>query len=441
MISWICDKPLDLAPIGTVYDTLHIGDQPPLQLSRPIEAQKFDLMERFPDESKAIDAWFNALEKGQDALFAAAQVRSMPRTFGAAVKWWNHRGFKRYCDRTTAEVVSDITDNPHLAKVFFSQWGDFGGRPSTASFAIHAAVLSSYVENGAYYPVGSAASIAEHMLPAITSGDSEARSGVEVTSLIMEDDELVGVETAEGEKIYAAKVVSNIGARETIDRLLPDGHNHQDWVDEIHSIGFNICHYSLFLGFAGDVEAAGMTKSNHWLYPNGEVDAVWTTAPEGIPPGMFVSFASMKDPAHDPGPDQKYAGEIMTWSDWSTVERFADLPRDQRGEDYQAFKQKIEDVLFEQFTKYFPRLAELVVFREVSTPLATASFTSHIKGSFYGLDVTPKRIGTDALRMKTPIKGLFLTGQDVVTPVIPGALWSGILTAGSIDPKVFMHMA
>ena len=61
MISWICDKPLDLAPIGTVYDTLHIGDQPPLQLSRPIEAQKFDLMERFPDESKAIDAWFHAI--------------------------------------------------------------------------------------------------------------------------------------------------------------------------------------------------------------------------------------------------------------------------------------------------------------------------------------------------------------------------------------------
>ena len=358
-------------------------------------------------------------EKGQDALFAAAQVRSMPRTFGAAVKWWNHRGFKRYCDRTTAEVVSDITDNPNLANVFFSQWGDFGGRPSTASFAIHAAVLSSYMENGAYYPVGSAASIAEHMLPAITFGDSEARSGVEVTTLMMEDDEVVGVETAEGEKIYSAKVVSNIGARETIDRLLPDGHNHQDWVDEIHSIGFNICHYSLFLGFAGDVEAAGMTKSNHWLYPNGEVDAVWTTAPESIPPGMFVSFASMKDPAHDPGPDQKYAGEIMTWSDWSTVERFADLPRDQRGEDYQAFKQKIEDVLFEQFTKYFPRLAELVVFREVSTPLATASFTSHTKGSFYGLDVTPKRISTDALRMKTPIKGLYLTGQDVVTPGIP----------------------
>lgn len=42
-------------------------------------------------------------------------------------------------------------------------------------------------------------------------------------------------------------------------------------------------------------------------------------------------------------------------------------------------------------------------------------------GSFYGLDVTPKRITTDALRMKTPIEGLYLIGQDVLTPGIPGA--------------------
>ena len=34
---------------------------------------------------------------------------------------------------------------------------------------------------------------------------------------------------------------------------------------------------------------------------------------------MFVSFASLKDPSHDPGTDRKYAGEMIAWSDWSTV--------------------------------------------------------------------------------------------------------------------------
>ncbi len=211
-------------------------------------------------------------------------------------------------------------------------------------------------------------------------------------------------------------------------------------MSEIRSIGPNICHYSLFLGFEGDVEAAGMTKSNHWLYPTGEVDVVWTDAPDSAPPGMFVSFASLKDPAHDPGPEKKYAGEMMVWSDWSTVERWAGVPPGERGEDYQTFRKQIESVLLKQFATYFPRLAKLIVFHELSTPLATAWITGHRMGSFYGLDVTPHRIMTDALRMKTPIDGLYLTGQDVLSPGIPGAFWGGFLCAATIDPKVFMHM-
>lgn len=440
MLDWLCDSPIKLAPIGPVYDTLHIGDAAPLKLSRPASAQRMDLKERFPDDAAAIDKWFDAIIDGCDAMDTAGHVRSMPSVFASAVKWWRGKRLSRFCERTTAEVVNEITGNAELAKVLMAQWGDFGGRPTTTSFAFHAAVMNSYLEAGAYYPVGGAGSIGEHLLPTITNNGGETRAGVEVTSLIMQNGVVTGVETVDGDKFFAKRIVSNIGARETVDRLLPEGHGHDEWVNEIRSIGPNICHYSLFLGFEGDVEAAGMTKSNHWLYPTGEVDVVWSDTPHGRPPAMFVSFASLKDSAHDPGPDKKYAGEMIAWSDWSTVEKWADVPPGERGDHYQTFKKNIECVLLEQFASYFPRLAELIVFHEISTPLATASITGHRMGSFYGLDVTPHRITTDALRMKTPIDGLYLTGQDVLTPGIPGAFWAGFLCAGTIDPKVFMHV-
>ena len=440
MLDWLCDSPIDLAPIGAVYDTLHMGDSAPLPLSRPAEAQRIDLKERFPKDVEAIDAWFTAILEARDSLTAIVQGRAMPSIVASGIKWWRSRQVKRYCERTTAEVAAEITSNSELANCLMAQWGDFGGRPSTASFAIHATVMQSYLESGAYYPVGGASSIARRLLPTISQGGGESRAGVEVASLIMTDGVVTGVETAAGEKFFADKVVSNIGARETVDRLLPDGHGRDDWAKEVRSFGPNICHYSLFLGFAGDVEAAGMTKSNHWLYPTGEVDAVWTDAPDGRPPAMFVSFASLKDPAHDPGPERKYAGEMIAWSDWSTVERWADLPPEARGEAYALFKKKIKTVLLDQFAHYFPRLAELIVFHEVSTPLATASITGHRMGSFYGLDVTPRRITSDALRMKTPVEGLYLTGQDVLTPGVPGAFWGGCLCAVCIDPKVLKHI-
>ena len=121
-----------------------------------------------------------------------------------------------------------------------------------------------------------------------------------------------------------------------------------------------------------DIEAAGASRSNHWVYPTGEVDAIWDAAPDGDPPGFFVSVASLKDPNHDPGPTRKYAGEMVVWTDWSTVATWAGRPPGERGANCAAFRDAVEDKMFALFEAHFPDLAELVVLREHSTPLATA---------------------------------------------------------------------
>ena len=439
-LDWLCDTPIELAPMGAVFDCLHMGDAEPLSLSRPYEAQMLDLKERFPGDAEAVDAWFDAVHKAREAVYAVFQTRAMPQPYGDIVEWWKRGSIKHWCGRTTAEVAAEITNNRQLTNALVAQWGDHGGRPSVASFAIHAVVAHSWLECGAWYPVGGAEVISEHILPVITKAGGDARAGVRVEELLMEKGRVVGARTVDGEDIYADVVVSNIGARETVDRLLPDGHGEDDWVREIRSLASSLCHFSLFLGFEGDIEEAGASKVNHWLYPTGETDAVWKDAPNGTPPSMFVSYASLKDPTHEPGPKQQHSGELVTWTDWSVVERWAEMASGERGEDYAAFKAQVEERLFEQFKTYFPELAELVVFKELSTPLATAAITGHRQGAFYGLDVTPKRMLSDALRMKTPIKGLFLSGQDTASPGVPGAMWGGILCAASIDPKIFPQL-
>ena len=111
-----------------------------------------------------------------------------------------------------------------------------------------------------------------------------------------------------------------------------------------------------------------------------------------------------------------------------------------RGDDYRSFKARVEDVMFAQFEAYFPELAKLVVFRNLSMLLTTTAITGHHRGAFYGLDVTPKRVMSGALQAKTPVPGLFLAGQDVASPGIPGAIWGELLAAASVDPKIVRHM-
>lgn len=440
LIDWLTHTPMEFEPMGSVYDNLHLRDAPPIALSRPFEAQELDLKDRFPDEAEAVEAWIAALREARKTMYTLASTRAMPDFVGHMIEWWNQRAIDKWCKRTTQQVVDSITQNPDLAAAFTAQWGDCGGRPHKASFGIHALVCGSYLESGAWYPVGGGKAFAEHLIPTLTGAGGEARAGTKVETLLVEDDRVVGVRTCDGEDIRSAVVISNIGARETVNNLLPEGFGPEDWISEIQALPPSIAHFSLFLGFEGDVEEAGATRSNHWFYPEGEVDGVWDSAPEDDPPGFFVSFASLKDPSHDPGPTQKHAGEMVAWTDWSTVARWADLPSGARGADYQTFKQQVEEKMFALFKANFPELADLVVLRELSTPLATASITGHHEGRFYGLDGTPERVLSDALKAKTPIEGLYLSGQDVVSQGIQGALWGGILCAASVDPKVFKRL-
>jgi len=92
------------------------------------------------------------------------------------------------------------------------------------------------------------------------------------------------------------------------------------------------------------------------------------------------------------------------------------------------------------FTDKFPALAPLVVCHELGTPLATAKSTAHEKGGFYGLETTPRRMISDALSPRTPVSGLYLTGQDVLTPGVAGSLWSGMLAAAAIDPRIYTNL-
>lgn len=242
LLDWLCTTPIEFASMGAVYDTLHVGESEPLRLSRPYEAQEMDFKARFPAESDAIEEWINAMRKGREAAMTASQVNSLPAPFAAGLKWWKRNELDKWCGRTTNEVASSLTDNDDLINALTAQWGDFGGRPSVASFALHAMTVGSYLESGAWYPVGGGAAFAEHILPTITAVGGEARAGVKVSSLLIENDCVVGVTASDGETIRANNVISNIGARETVDYLLPDDCGHQDWIERIRSFGPSVAH-------------------------------------------------------------------------------------------------------------------------------------------------------------------------------------------------------
>ena len=79
-----------------------------------------------------------------------------------------------------------------------------------------------------------------------------------------------------------------------------------------------------------------------------------------------------------------------------------------------------------------PQVRGKIAHRELSTPLSTRHFAGYEHGEIYGLEHTPARFRARALRPRTGLKGFYLTGQDVCTAGIAGALFGAILSASAI---------
>ena len=437
ILGWLSGGSIEFRSLGTVYDTLHFPDGFEISVGRPAVAYIKELKDRFPDNVAEIDAYFEALLSAEEAGHMVAVERVIPEPFRSAHHWWHKRKIQRWCSRTTAEIIAELTSNPRLAAILSAQWGTYGGKPQEASFAFHATVMGHYLE-GAAYPVGGAAAIAKGLVSVIEAAGGSARAGTPVSEILLEDGKAVGVRTKSGKKFKAPTIVSAIGAGETVKHLLPAEIREDVWAREIASFKPSLCHFEVFLGFEGDIARHGATRSNHWFYENWDTNGALSAAPDGGDiPMMFVSFPSLKDTAHEPGPRNRHTGQMMILSDCSTVAKFADGGAVEQPSEWSAFKQKVETSMLAFFAKKFPALAPLIVYHELGTPLATSAFTGHEQGGFYGLETTPRRILSDALNVRTPVPGLFLSGQDVISPGIAGALAGGMLGAAAIDPRVF----
>src|SRR5690606_32938159 len=108
---------------------------------------------------------------------------------------------------------------------------------------------------------------------------------------------------------------------------------------------------------------------------------------------------------------------------------FEEEPWRNRGEEYQSMKDNFKEKMLQKLYKLLPQIEGRVTVAEVSTPLSTRHFTNHQNGEIYGLSHSPERFAIKTLRPRTPIKSLYMVGQDISIVGVAGALTSGMLCA------------
>ncbi len=424
---------LEWARMPEVYDRVVLGDR---SYDLVAGGRRFvdSLAERFPGKRAAIERYLAeviAMTKRGGPFFAD---RALPPGLSKLAGPLLRAPFLRRSDRTVEEVVRPLVGDGDLYEVLTAQCGDYGLSPRHASFAIHAMVVGHYLR-GAYYPVGGSSRIAAGAAAVIAEAGGEVFVGADVERVVLEQGRAVGVRMVDGRELRAPLVISDAGAPNTYGRLLdPEVAERTLMPARLRSVGPSSGHLSLYLGLDATDSALGLDGTNLWIYPERNRERAFErflADPDAPIPLVYASFPSAKDPtfaARFPG---KATVELVTLANMDWVERWQDAQWKRRGADYEAWKARMSERLLEVLVQQRPSIAGHIAHAELSTPLSTRHFTAHPRGEIYGLNHTPARFRLP-LRVETGIPGFLLTGQDLVSCGVAGALFGGALTAGVV---------
>ncbi|WP_299159007.1 NAD(P)/FAD-dependent oxidoreductase [uncultured Tenacibaculum sp.] len=438
LFDYVTNGDLKWEDMGDVYDKIIIGDKQ-YDFVKGVKNFKKQMIAYFPEEEQAINTYINTVFKAVKASKNYYISKTLSPVSNALAGGFLRKPFYKYSDKTTYEVLRSITDNEELIKVLTGQYGDYGLPPKQSSFSMHASVARHYFEGGSY-PIGGSSQIVKTIDPVIEAGGGTILVSAEVEEVLINKGKAIGVQMKDGKQISAKNIISNAGLITTYNKLLPASIVKQYQLKKhLQTVKPSVAHVSLYIGLEGTPEELQIPKTNYWVYPaKGDHDTCVKNYLEDLSqpfPVVYMSFPAAKDPDWKNRYPGKSAIDIITLVPYEMFEEWKQTSWKKRGDDYEQLKEKIAQRLLKELYKQLPQVEGEINYYELSTPLTTEHFINYEKGEIYGLDHSPSRFRQSFLKPKTPIKNFYLTGQDIVTAGIGGALFSGVLSGTAVTGK------
>lgn len=434
MFDFVSDGELEWAAMDVNYDRFFIGEER-FDMIAGKRALVESLKARFPAEEAAIDEYMLRMAQVGKAVQAISVEKALGPLAGKLFKLGRKAALPDYVNRTTYEVLRELTDDEMLIAVLTGQWGDSGVSPRDSSFIIHCLIANHYLR-GAYYPVGGASRMAETIIPVVQRSGGEVFTYANVEEILVKRGKVRGVRMADGTDIEAPLVISNAGVFNTFGQLLPEAVTRKHGYDKLQKrVTPSVGHLGLYIGLQQSAEELGLPKTNFWIYPNTQHKENLSAFAEDFKqpfPAVYISFPSAKDPSWESRYPNTATIEIVAPANFETFAPWKDQPWGKRGDEYEALKDHFTGRLLEHLFEKFPQLRGKIDYCELSTPLSTDFFCAYKRGEMYGLTHDPSRFDQAWLRPKTSIKGLYLTGQDVMTCGVGGAMAGGFIAAVSV---------
>ncbi len=397
----------------------------------------------FPEEGESIDEHFDLVIRTARLLPMLLVLKMLPERVYDLCTWLfdSQLGIIK---KTTRQVLESITGNQKLIGVLSYHYGDYGETPDRGAFLMHA-IIANHYRSGAYYPVGGPLRISEAIVRVVEKWGGKVLVRAPVSSILIDSNNRAYGVVVRGKEILAKSIVSSVGTPTTMTKLIPErcrgNLGKQINIMKDDNVASNISLMSVFVGISDPDGCLKLPKSNYWVHESWDHDAnIAEYRRDHLKiPLFFISFSSAKDPTYSERHPGKQTAMIIGACSYDDVERFKNDRVKHRSDEYTSMKAKWQDIFVQVLLGKFPELEGKIEYTEVGTAVTNDYYLGTHRGAVYGLAHTPKRFQQHWLRAETPIKNLYLSGQDICCCGIGGALVGGYLCAYAMSPRSLIH--
>uniref|UniRef100_A0A671YKZ0 Si:ch1073-13h15.3 n=1 Tax=Sparus aurata TaxID=8175 RepID=A0A671YKZ0_SPAAU len=447
----ISEGQLEFQELKQHFDTIQIGvgdDKRDYTIFSGKTEMKAHLLKQFPDDTEAIETFFKIMKVLLTLIPQWVSLFLLKSGIADLVS-----PVFRLTGTCAADFVNTLTSNKDLQVIFSYLF--YGVPPKDSSILINALLIHHY-KRGAYYPRGGASEIAFHIIRTIQKYGGNCLVRAPVSQIMVnEKGAAYGVKVRKGQEeveVHAPVVVSNCGIFTTFQKLLPpEIRVNTDVQKRLDMMKHGRGSFLVFSGFDGTEEELGLESTNFWLFKNNDMDKSMEDyfalskeeAPDNIPM-MFITMPSAKDPEAKLRHPGKSCMTILTMVKYEWFEEWKDTSVRKRGDEYYNYKMRFANNLFNWACTLFPNIKDKLVFQDVATPLTNMHYLGAQRGAMYSAEHNLDRFQAEAVarnRCNTPIKNLYISGQDVFSCGIAGALHGGLLCASTVlDHIVYIDL-
>ncbi|CAL8304125.1 unnamed protein product [Lota lota] len=447
----ITEGQLEFQKLDQHFDTIQIGlgaEKREYTIFTGKTEMEAHLKKQFPDETSAIEEFFKIMKVSAKKTHYLATLKLIPQWVSLFLLKTGIAHFMSpifdLTGTSATDLVNTLTSNKDLHVIFSYLF--YGVPPKDSSIVINALLIHHY-KRGAYYPIGGASEIAFHIIRTIQKHGGNCLVRAPVTQILVnQKGEAYGVKVRKGQEeheVHAPVVISNCGIFTTFQKLLPpEIQIKPDIQERLNMMKHGRGSFLVFSGFEGTHEELGLVSTNFWLFKNNDMDRSMEEffalgkdeAPENIPM-MFITMPSVKDPEAKIRHPGKSCMTILTMVKYEWFEEWTDTTVRKRGDEYHQYKMRFANKLFEWACTIFPKIKDKLVFQDVATPLTNMHYLGSQRGAMYSAEHNLDRFHAEAVarnRCNTPVKNLYISGQDVFSCGIAGALHGGLLCAATV---------